>query len=50
MLYIIMNLTQFERIKTELKRGRYGGNKIRDLVAEIGNFHRLFCEISGAYT
>jgi hypothetical protein len=41
---------QFEQIKTELKRGRYRENKIRDLVAEIGNFQGLFCENSGAYT
>jgi hypothetical protein len=27
-LYIIMNLTQLERIKTELKRRFYGLNKI----------------------
>jgi hypothetical protein len=45
-----MDLTQFERIKTEHKQERYGGNKIRDLVAEIGNFQGLFCENSGACT
>jgi hypothetical protein len=45
-----MDLRQFERIKTELKRARYGENKIRDLVAEIENFQGLFCENSGAYT
>jgi hypothetical protein len=45
-----MNLTQLERIKTELKQTIYGENKIRDLIAEIGNFQGLFCENSGAYT
>jgi hypothetical protein len=27
-LYFIMNLPQLERIKTELRRARYGENKI----------------------
>jgi hypothetical protein len=45
-----MNLTQLEWIKTELKQRFYGENKIRDLVAEIGNFQGLFCENSRAYT
>jgi hypothetical protein len=43
-----MDLTQFEWIKTKKKQERYGGHKIRDLVAEIGNFQGLFCENSGA--
>jgi hypothetical protein len=34
MLYIIMNLTQFERIKMELKRARYGENKIVGPIRE----------------
>jgi hypothetical protein len=33
-LYIIMNLTQLERIKTELKRARYGENKIGGPIRE----------------
>jgi hypothetical protein len=33
-LYIIMNLTQFERIKTELKRARYGENKIEGPIRD----------------
>jgi hypothetical protein len=45
-----MDLTQFERIKTEHKQETYGGNKIMDLVAKIGNFQGLFCENSGACT
>jgi hypothetical protein len=33
-----MDPTQFERIKTELKRERYGSLKTEDLDVKIGNF------------
>jgi hypothetical protein len=34
-LYIIMDLTQLERIKSELKRKRYEQNKIERIYSQL---------------